>query len=1187
MNRYIVVNTKTKNSAVWETIGNNYTPSKGEVCVIVPPTSEITKDEAAVRTSLIEQHYFTQAEKLALIALINNEEVLTEEQKKSNIWSILFQNEAQIKNKITHFNENGLTISIPNNDETTTSKYISPLAVDEQIYLNYKINNKINNFTKQFALHNFEGTILTVKIDPTNSNFTYITLAEHPNVKFKVISDEFKYKKKNKIKLIPSTDSVSSMSLIGKEIWKIKDTAPVDSVSRSLDSVSISFTSNNQKFSSFFIKDDGATCELMYGSDTVAGIDLLDPQASSVFEWSIDAYKTLIFDTIPTDTLLDWLQNNADKITPSIDIEESELLSPNYTINSTIQSNKEILLDKIELVPVQEDFNTDSNTSQIHYCVSKSVLFNDPKADGNIVISTENIDYIGVAPVSIKIGNGTTLFRDLPTLTTGNVQGDWTAIDPTNPSYIKNKPILNDDLFYQSEEKTLLIPSTSLYNDEKQVLVTGLLDLFNITYPKPDIQKTNALTPAEKQALIYIVNAGGYNLKDKTNTNTQIFTNNDIGKTNRDTVINKLQNYYQAETNDVQLIAKNFVYLTDLINEGNSIIDPIDKELLLVELTKIITTDKILDDVVITVKDKGNLKTFNNEQYIKISNNYFHPNDLLIYNDNNWGYYEIHMYGATAPTSPFYDNEINYLNYLIDNNLTEKTYLEYTKILQQLLKIKINNYISEGKYKNYITNKLEFIVPNASKNEETINKLISLLNNAIENYNKTAETPYTTLDIEKVSFEEKIQFLVSYINNKIAITEDLSKDDKTSLKQIIKNNDSISLEINKQPRYWFYKSNILKTKEKQTLNQIIKDTLYIYNNRFNLEEQSILIAFIEGKAPTDEQYLKLKQGLKTELSNKVRLNSDITVFNGKNFLIERLSLEKKLDKNGNIYYDYNLTDDDRLQLLKQVQISKNNLMNQLNEIEMQDITEEILEELIETLSLNKNNTIIEGFNGENIYYEINNEMIFDSKDRAIYMRLASLIGYLKQTKNLEIIFHYKTRSLNTTFLSDLVSNWDENDPEQPGYIANRIVYKNNDQTIGYESWFYNWLQSIIDKRIDYYLTKKYNILKRIADLEDAIKTINTEIENIKKAIENINNNNQDTYLLNRITTLIVSQPDKPVLSDKFFPKIWICTNNESGYGLVYWRSGGENSEGKYSEAELPNVKWVPISAIWSPDTYNN
>lgn len=1182
MNRYIVVNTKAKNSAVWETIGANYTPSKGEVCIIVPPTSEITKDEAAVRTSLIEQHYFTKAEKLALIALINNEEVLTEEQKKLNTWSILFQNEAQIKNKITHFNENGLTVTIPSDNETTTSKYISSLTADEQIYLNYKLNNRINNFTKQFALHNFEGTILTVEIDSTNSNFTYITLTEHPNIKFKVISDEFKYKKKNKIRLIPSIDSVISMSSIGKEIWKIKNNAPVDKASLTLATTDISFITNNQKATSIGITDDDITSTLVYG--TIGEVARRDPVLDLVFAWDNEAYKILEFDTVPTGDLLNWLQNNADKITPSINIEESELLPSNYTINSTIQSNKEILLDKIQLVPDQKDFYTNSDAPQIHYCVSKSVLFNDPKADGNIVVSTENIDYTGVAPISIKIGDGTTLFRDLPTLTAGNVQGDWTAIDPTDPSYIKNKPILNDDLFYQSEEKILLIPSSSLYNDKKQILVTGLLDLFDITYPKPNIQKTNALTPAEKQALIYIVNAGSYDLKDKTNTNTQIFTNNDTGKTKRDTIINKLQNYYQAETNDVQLIAKNFVYLTDLINEGNSIIKPIDKELLLVELAKIITTDKIIDDVIITVKDKSKLKIFNNDQYIKISNNYFHPNDLLIYNDNNWGYYEIHMYGATTP---FYDNEIKYLNYLIDNSLNRNTYLQYTEVLQQLLKNKINNYITEEKYKNYIINKLGFIIPKAHNNEKTLNELISSLNNSIENYNKTAETPEAILDIEKASFEEKIEFLVEYINNKKAITKDLSEDDKTSLKQIIKNNNSVSLEINKQPRYWFYKSNILKTKEKQTLNQIIKDTLYVYNNRFNLEEQSILIAFIEGKAPTDEQYLKLKQGLKTELSNKVRLNSDITVFNGKNFLIERLSLEKKLDENGNVYYNYNLTDDDRLQLLKQVQISKNNLMNQLNEIEIQDITEEILEELIETLSLNKDNTIIEGFNGENVYYEINNEMIFDSKDRAIYMRLANLIGYLKQTKNLEIVFHYKTRSLNQLFLSDLISNWDENDSDQPGFIANRFIYQNNDQTITYETWFYNWLQNEIGKKIDYYLIEKYEILKKIADLEEDIKAIKEDIKTIKGQINDINNNNQDVYLLNRISTLIVSQPDKPVLSDKFFPKIWICTNNESGYGLVYWRSGGENSEGKYDEAELSNVKWTPISAIWSPDILNN
>ena len=41
--------------------------------------------------------------------------------------------------------------------------------------------------------------------------------------------------------------------------------------------------------------------------------------------------------------------------------------------------------------------------------------------------------------------------------------------------------------------------------------------------------------------------------------------------------------------------------------------------------------------------------------------------------------------------------------------------------------------------------------------------------------------------------------------------------DGASEGDIIQVNDDGSLEINKQPRFWFYKSNILKTKEKQTL----------------------------------------------------------------------------------------------------------------------------------------------------------------------------------------------------------------------------------------------------------------------------------------------------------------------------------------------------------------------------------
>ena len=51
MNRYIVVNTKAKNSAVWETIGDNYTPSKGEVCIIVPPSDKIDITKDVVSTS--------------------------------------------------------------------------------------------------------------------------------------------------------------------------------------------------------------------------------------------------------------------------------------------------------------------------------------------------------------------------------------------------------------------------------------------------------------------------------------------------------------------------------------------------------------------------------------------------------------------------------------------------------------------------------------------------------------------------------------------------------------------------------------------------------------------------------------------------------------------------------------------------------------------------------------------------------------------------------------------------------------------------------------------------------------------------------------------------------------------------------------------------------------------------------
>ena len=822
--------------------------------------------------------------------------------------------------------------------------------------------------------------------------------------------------------------------------------------------------------------------------------------------------------------------------------------------------------DKIDTT--KEPTSTDTTNSNIIYTTDDN---------GNLTLHTETADRNKVAPIAIKIGDGSTIFRNLPTLTSGNVQGDWTTADPTDPSYIHNKPIMNDDLFQQSEEKTLLIPSSSIYDEKKQLITVGLLDLFNITYADKPQTSDNTLTNAEKAALKYVITAGSYDLKDKTNINTKIFTEN---IQNRINVIRKLRNYCDINS-DITISEENFVYMSNLLQNGTAEIELNKKELLLTELDKLITLENIIPIMNIVVKDQTNIKTFHQEEYIKISDHYFHPNDLLIYNDNNWGYYEIHMFGKTAP---FYINEIQYLSYLINNNLTYDIYLEYNILLQTLLKTKINNYISDSKYKNYLLTKLQNIVPDAINNIDDIDDKINNINRLIDQYNQNTDNPLDKYDLSNKNLNTKIEFIINYLNNKTPLTTDLSSEDKEALIKIINDNNITSLEINKQPRFWFYKSNILKTKEKQTLTQIIKDNLYIYNNRFTLEEQDILIKAIEGKSFTDNQVLKLNSGFNTKLANKIRLNSDITVNNGKNFLIERIMLNYKQDENGVPIFNYILNGDEEAQLLKQVQISKNALSNSLGETEIVAITEEILNDIIQELSLDKDNTIIEGFEGENIYYEINNEIILNPVDRAIYMRLNSLKGYLKQTKNLEIIFHYKNRSFNTAYLSDLVSDWNENDPENPGYIAHRFIYQDDQGRVIYDptSWFYRWLVNLINNKIEAWYEKE--LKNRLNKMEQDIDNLKKRCDNLQKQIDEIKLNNQDTYIFNRLKNLIVSQPERPILSKDFFPKIWICTDTQSGYGLVYWRQGGEDAAGHYDGTASDSVKWTPISAIWSPDT---
>lgn len=822
--------------------------------------------------------------------------------------------------------------------------------------------------------------------------------------------------------------------------------------------------------------------------------------------------------------------------------------------------------DKIDTT--KEPTSTDTTNSNIIYTTDDN---------GNLTLHTETADRNKVAPIAIKIGDGSTIFRNLPTLTSGNVQGDWTTADPTDPSYIHNKPIMNDDLFQQSEEKTLLIPSSSIYDEKKQLITVGLLDLFNITYADKPQTSDNTLTNAEKAALKYVITAGSYDLKDKTNINTKVFTEN---VQNRINVITKLRNYCDINS-DITISEENFVYMSNLLQNGTAEIELNKKELLLTELDKLITLENIVPIMNIVVKDQTNIKTFHQEEYIKISDHYFHPNDLLIYNDNNWGYYEIHMFGQTAP---FYINEIQYLSYLINNNLTYDIYLEYNILLQTLLKTKINNYISDSKYKNYLLTKLQNIIPDAINNIDDIDDKINNINRLIDQYNQNTDNPLDKYDLSNKNLNTKIEFIINYLNNKTPLTTDLSSEDKEALVKIINDNNITSLEINKQPRFWFYKSNILKTKEKQTLTQIIKDNLYIYNNRFTLEEQDILIKAIEGKSFTDNQVLKLNSGFNTKLANKIRLNSDITVNNGKNFLIEHIMLNYKQDENGVPIFNYILNGDEEAQLLKQVQISKNALSNSLGETEIVAITEEILNDIIQELSLDKENTIAEGFEGENIYYEINNEIILNPVDRAIYMRLDSLKGYLKQTKNLEIIFHYKNRSFNTAYLSDLVSDWNENDPENPGYIAHRFIYQDDQGRVVYDptSWFYRWLVNLINNKIEAWYEKE--LKDRLNKMEQDIDNLKKRCDNLQKQIDEIKLNNQDTYIFNRLKNLIVSQPERPILSKDFFPKIWICTDTQSGYGLVYWRQGGEDAAGHYDGTASDSVKWTPISAIWSPDT---
>lgn len=111
------------------------------------------------------------------------------------------------------------------------------------------------------------------------------------------------------------------------QIWIIKNNAPVDVASYSLETTNISFTTNKQKATSFgIVKTPDIVFEVTYGGIGVIG--RFDPITMTSFTWDNEAYKTLEFDTAPTGELLAWLQKNADKqVDPEYLTRKSELTS--------------------------------------------------------------------------------------------------------------------------------------------------------------------------------------------------------------------------------------------------------------------------------------------------------------------------------------------------------------------------------------------------------------------------------------------------------------------------------------------------------------------------------------------------------------------------------------------------------------------------------------------------------------------------------------------------------------------------------------------------------------------------------------------------------------------------------------------------------------------------------------------
>lgn len=138
----------------------------------------------------------------------------------------------------------------------------------------------------------------------------------------------------------------ASSSGRAKETWIIKSSARGE-----FATTQIAFTSNGQKFTSIGANDSsGIAMILYYDSHEAAGYD---PAGGGVYEFELEAYRKLTFDTPPTGALLKWLQANGVKQPDDTAVQDTKALT--ITSNGTVSVTPDAPYDALKKVDVTVD----------------------------------------------------------------------------------------------------------------------------------------------------------------------------------------------------------------------------------------------------------------------------------------------------------------------------------------------------------------------------------------------------------------------------------------------------------------------------------------------------------------------------------------------------------------------------------------------------------------------------------------------------------------------------------------------------------------------------------------------------------------------------------------------------------------------------------------------------------------